>query len=71
MIHRFGKNDPANGPFGGVIMDQGGNLYGVGGWAFELSPASDGWKETLIREFDCQNGDGCGNSWFEIPISTL
>jgi uncharacterized repeat protein (TIGR03803 family) len=60
VIHRFGKNDPANGPFGGVIMDESGNLYGVGGWAFELSPASDGWKETLIHEFNCQNGDGCG-----------
>jgi uncharacterized repeat protein (TIGR03803 family) len=41
-------------------MDQTGNLYGVGGWAFELSPASGGWEETLIHEFDCQNGDGCG-----------
>jgi uncharacterized repeat protein (TIGR03803 family) len=60
VIHRFGKNDPANGPFGGVIMDQSGNLYGVGGWAFELSPASGGWEETLIHEFNCQNGDGCG-----------
>jgi uncharacterized repeat protein (TIGR03803 family) len=60
VIHRFGKNDPANGPVGGVIMDPAGNLYGVGGWAFELSPASDGWKETLIHEFNCQNGDGCG-----------
>jgi uncharacterized repeat protein (TIGR03803 family) len=60
VIHRFGKNDPANGPHGGVIMDQSGNLYGVGPWAFELSPTSDGWKETLIHEFNCQNGDGCG-----------
>ncbi len=60
VIHRFGKNDPANGPFGGVIMDQSGNLYGVGGWAFELSPASGGWEETLIHNFNCQNGDGCG-----------
>jgi uncharacterized repeat protein (TIGR03803 family) len=60
VIHRFGKNDPANGPVGGVIMDPAGNLYGVGGWAFELSPGSDGWKETLLHFFNCQSGDGCG-----------
>jgi len=61
VIHRFDQKDPANGPFGGVIMDQTGNLYGVGGWAFELSPGGrDGWEETPIHAFDCQKGDGCG-----------
>jgi uncharacterized repeat protein (TIGR03803 family) len=60
VIHRFGKNDPANGPFGGLIMDQSGNLYGVGGSAFELSPGSDGWKETIIHSFPAFQGDGWG-----------
>jgi uncharacterized repeat protein (TIGR03803 family) len=60
VIHRFGEKDPAYGPYGGVVMDQGGNLYGVGGWAFKLSPSSDGWKEALLHAFACQHGDGCG-----------
>ena len=60
VIHRFGKNDPANGPHGGVIMDQTGNLYGVGGCGFELSPDSDGWKETILHCFPAFQGDGSG-----------
>jgi uncharacterized repeat protein (TIGR03803 family) len=60
VIYRFGKNDKANGPYGGVVMDGTGHLYGVGGWAFKLSPGSGGWKETLLHGFDCRNGDGCG-----------
>jgi len=67
VIHRFGQKDPANGPYGGVVMDQPGNLYGVGGWAFELSPGSEGWKESLLHAFDCQHGDGCGALARPIP----
>jgi len=59
IIHRFGRNDQADGPYGGVVTDQIGNLYGVGGWGFELSPGSGGWKETLLHAFTCQHGDGC------------
>jgi uncharacterized repeat protein (TIGR03803 family) len=58
-IHRFGRNDPANGPYGGVVVDQLGNLYGVGGWAFELTLIHDHWKETLIHAFSCQHSGGC------------
>jgi len=60
VIHRFGRNDKADDPFGGVIMDAAGNLYGVGGCAFELSPGDGGWKETVLHQFTGQNGDGSG-----------
>jgi uncharacterized repeat protein (TIGR03803 family) len=61
VIHRFGRNDKANGPFGGVVMDGSGNLYGIGGCAFELSPQVGGkWKEQILHCFPAFNGDGYG-----------
>jgi uncharacterized repeat protein (TIGR03803 family) len=61
VIHRFGRDDKANGPFGGVIMDGPGNLYGIGGCAFELSPEAGGkWKEHILHCFPAFNGDGWG-----------
>jgi uncharacterized repeat protein (TIGR03803 family) len=61
VIHRFGRNDQANGPYGGVVMNASGHLYGVGGSAFELLPKSKGWAEHILHVFDCRNhGDGCG-----------
>jgi uncharacterized repeat protein (TIGR03803 family) len=60
VIRGFGHNDQGDGPYGGVVTDPVGNLYGVGGWAFELSPGSQGWREILLHSFDCQHGDGCG-----------
>jgi uncharacterized repeat protein (TIGR03803 family) len=60
VIHGFERNDQADGPHGNVVMDQEGNLYGVGGNAFQLSPGPQGWKESLLHTFDCQHGDGCG-----------
>jgi hypothetical protein len=44
--HRMCTTSAADGPYGGVVMDQAGNLYGVGGSAFELSLGTNGWKET-------------------------
>lgn len=41
-------------PFGGVILDQQGNLYGttiVGGTAFELQPDDGSWAYTLLHTF--------------------
>jgi len=46
-------------PTTGVVMDPSGNLYGTaGGSAFELSPGSDGWNETVLHVFTGNNGDG-------------
>jgi uncharacterized repeat protein (TIGR03803 family) len=58
----------ANGsnPFGGLIFDASGNLYGAtscggsgnGGTVFQLSPSGGGWDFTLLYSFsgDCQWG---------------
>ncbi|HEX8817760.1 MAG TPA: choice-of-anchor tandem repeat GloVer-containing protein [Terriglobales bacterium] len=60
VIHRFGKNDPADGPWAGVVMGSSGSLYGVGGCAFELDPGSKDWKETILHCFPAFPGDGFG-----------
>jgi uncharacterized repeat protein (TIGR03803 family) len=69
-LYEFRKNDP-NGtyPYGGVILDSTGNLYGVasygtnhGGTVYELMPGPSGWTLTLLYSFcslpDCSDGSG-------------
>jgi uncharacterized repeat protein (TIGR03803 family) len=53
-------------PFGGVVLDAAGNLYGTGwvgggcfaGGVFKLAPSGTGWAESLIHNFHCTSGDG-------------
>ncbi len=54
-----GGSDGAN-PFGGVIFDSAGNLYGTTqGAVYELSPTQSGWTETTLYSFtDPANGPG-------------
>jgi uncharacterized repeat protein (TIGR03803 family) len=62
VLHRFNAQDGAK-PFGGVVLDSAGNVYGTTseggqfasqfGVAFELSPnGSGGWIETILHVFD-------------------
>jgi len=59
-------------PYGGVIFDKAGNLYGTTyyagegdvGTVYELTPANGSWTETVLYSF---KGGGDGSS----PISTL
>lgn len=59
-------------PYGGLIFDKAGNLYGTTyyagandvGTVYELSPANGSWKETVLYSF---KGEADGDS----PISTL
>jgi uncharacterized repeat protein (TIGR03803 family) len=67
VIYRFsGSTTEGANPYGGVIVDGQGNLYGTaltgGGWTscndtpgcgavFELSPNSGGWTQTLLYSF--------------------
>ena len=53
-LYNFGPQD-AQSPWGGVILDGAGNLYGStttsamgGGYAFELTPAGGSWTYTLL-----------------------
>lgn len=67
LLHTFtGGKDGAK-PTGLLAMDNAGNLYGAtfaggsdnSGVAFELSPASGAWKETLLHSFTGgQDGSG-------------
>ncbi len=63
VLHYFGRS-VGDGwyPQGGLIFDQAGNLYGTAskggtdhsGIVFELSPAGNGqWQETLLHTFNC------------------
>lgn len=40
-------------PWGNLVMDAAGNLYGTAFNVFELSPGPDGWTETVLHDF-CQ-----------------
>ena len=61
----FDNMNGAN-PYGGLISDASGNLYGVAsqgatgnfGAVFELTPASGGWKEKILHIFTPHQGDG-------------
>ena len=63
ILHNFTAGSDGSNPWGGVIFDRSGNLYGtidgdlsyaVGG-VFELSPGSNGWNMNLI--YTGFNGD--------------
>jgi uncharacterized repeat protein (TIGR03803 family) len=47
-------------PYGGVVSDNSGNLYGATYSAFELSAGFKGWKATVLYSFNGQHGDGSG-----------
>ncbi len=61
VIHHFGgPGDYACCPWGNLVMDAGGSVYGTSYAAFELSPGSKGWTETQLHLFTGKNDDGLG-----------
>jgi uncharacterized repeat protein (TIGR03803 family) len=61
ILHNFGAGAPDGvNPEAGLIFDAAGNLYGTtneggdhfSGTAFELTPKSGGWAETILYAFD-------------------
>ncbi len=66
ILYSFRNGDDGALPFGGVIFDSAGNLYGTtscngangGGTVFELTPSGDSWQFNLLYSFngDCQWG---------------
>lgn len=67
VVHTFDGKD-GSGPYGGLIFDTAGNLYGTSetggahkyfGNVFKLTPGRDGkWAETVLHSFSSKNGDG-------------
>jgi uncharacterized repeat protein (TIGR03803 family) len=60
VIYAFGDQSDGGFPFGGVILDSSGNLYGTAvkggtlgyGVIFEMTPTRDGtWKEKVLHTF--------------------
>jgi uncharacterized repeat protein (TIGR03803 family) len=71
VLHNFADGSDGAYPYGGVIMDSKGNLYGGTiqggsnsvGTFYELSPSGSGWTEAVIYNYDF-NGltmDAAGN----------
>jgi uncharacterized repeat protein (TIGR03803 family) len=76
VLHAFGQVN-ANGvsivePYGGVVFDQAGNLYGTtyyggggsGGVVYELTPTAGGWKETSVHNFGDGTSGGSGTNLY-------
>jgi uncharacterized repeat protein (TIGR03803 family) len=66
VIYTFtGGNDGGN-PYGGLVLDGNGNLYGTTtsggaycyGTVFQFSPGASGWTETVIHNFNFDGQDG-------------
>jgi uncharacterized repeat protein (TIGR03803 family) len=65
ILYSFGTHsDDGYEPAAGLAMDKRGNLYGTAPqpWstAFELTPGSGGWDETIMHHFGVSKGDGAG-----------
>jgi uncharacterized repeat protein (TIGR03803 family) len=57
-LYSFTHDDQACCPWGNLVTDSVGNLYGTGDAAFEISPRTKGWTEKILHVFNGKNGDG-------------
>ena len=68
VLYNFQNASDGEYPFGGLIFDSAGNLYGTtidggsggGGTVFELSPSGDTWTFKLLYSFSGQGDCGPG-----------
>jgi len=75
VLHTFGSSGDGRAPYGALVVDAAGSLYGTTdgggilqkycpygcGTVFELTPISGGhWRETVLHRFDWSKGDGAG-----------
>ena len=83
MLHSFDYRRDGDFPYGGLILDGAGNLYGTlsaggahrAGAAFKLTPASGGWTETILHSFcsaqQCIDGSGPFSGLTADPTGNL
>ena len=83
VLHSFYYRSDGNFPYGGLIFDGAGNLYGTlstggahqAGAAFELTPTSGGWTETILHSFcsaqQCTDGSGPFSGLIADPAGNL
>lgn len=50
VIWTFICNSGGCNPYGGVIFDNAGNLYGTASTVYELSPSQSGWTQTVLAD---------------------
>ena len=70
VLYNFQNLSDGQWPYGGLIRDSAGNLYGSasdggsggGGTVFELSPVGDAWDFTVLYSFSVGQEQGCGPS---------
>jgi uncharacterized repeat protein (TIGR03803 family) len=65
VIYSFHNGSDGACPYGGLIMDQSGNLYGTtacgGGTVFMLSPSNGNWIFTLLYDLPYSSGGPSGS----------
>ena len=67
VLYSFQNNGDGANPYGGVVADASGNLYGVTrfggshGVVYELSPSESGWTEQILHTFSGSGGNGDGD----------
>jgi len=60
VLHVFQDQSDGSNPFGGLVFDQSGNLYGdtwhggqdTGGTVFKLAPSNGSWTYSVVYNFD-------------------
>lgn len=80
ILHNFPSSTiDGGGPFGGVLVDVNGNLYGMTmslgthdrGVAFQLAPSRGGWREEILHSFcsrpSCEDG---GAPWGNLMMDS-
>ena len=77
VLYNFTGGSDGQGPVGGLIFDNAGNLYGTTnkggtggcGTAFELSPAGQTWNFTTLYSFAGPSNYNCG-PWTSLTMDT-